>query len=169
MLEISTEALLISVASLKQFWSPLMLLQTRTLWYRTFSKELPTTSFLHLIGTVESPNCRLCGNSNSDTLEHFLLHCLLKQEIWSSVLLEYFCTPPLTSAEVLATLLTLTPPTTIRRTQIPTLYTIAATTHWTIWIHYWNFITGKKLFLPKAILTSIHSQVSLLLHPPSPA
>ncbi|KAI9332181.1 hypothetical protein BD770DRAFT_297500, partial [Pilaira anomala] len=159
----NTEALLISAASLKKFWSTSMLLQTRDLWYRTFSKKLPTTSFLHIIGTVESPNCRLCGNSNIDTLDHFLLYCPLKQEIWSSVLLQYFSTPPLTATETLTTLLTLTPPTIIGRTQIPTLYTIVAITHWTIWIHYWNFIIDKKLFLATAILTSIHSQVSLIL------
>ncbi|KAI9273986.1 hypothetical protein EDC94DRAFT_593395 [Helicostylum pulchrum] len=82
-------ALLISAVELATFWEIPMLLQARALWYRTLSKKMPTTKFLHKIKTVSSPQCRLC-KSTEDNLFHFMINCPIKQEIWSIIIPKYF-------------------------------------------------------------------------------
>lgn len=131
--------LIISATALHTFWSAPLLLPARGLWYRTISKKLPTTSFLNKIKTVDFPLCRLY-KTDTDTLHHFLFYCPIKQDIWWAVLPTYFPDIIFNPGEILDSIMNLTTPKVISRSQTVRLFTVISITHWTIWIHYWQHI-----------------------------
>ncbi|KAI8077084.1 hypothetical protein BDF21DRAFT_313684, partial [Thamnidium elegans] len=155
-------ALLIPAVELATFWETPMLLQARALWYRTLSKKLPITKFLHTIKTVSSSQCRLC-NGAEDNLSHFMINCPIKQEIWSIIIPKYFPDLIITIPDILTTLLSLESPVPIRKRQRPKYFTILSTTHWTIWIYYWEHIINQTPFILDTIVNKITSHISILL------
>lgn len=73
-------ALLIPITALTAFWDAPTLLQARNIWYRTLSKKLPITKFLHKFKTVYSSMlCRLCKGADND-FDCFIINCEKKNK-----------------------------------------------------------------------------------------
>lgn len=157
--------MLLSKRSLQLFWSTTMLLQARTVWYRVLSNKVPTTVYLHKIGTVNSSICRLCHEAN-DTFEHFLVSCSFKLDIWFAILSQYLIEFPLDETSIYSFLRFLELPSQIKKSQSDKCYTIFSTTLWFIWIYYWQYIIDNVPFQHDVILSKIQTQVNILIDRP---
>ncbi|KAI8082376.1 hypothetical protein BDF21DRAFT_338035, partial [Thamnidium elegans] len=93
-------------------------------------------SYLHTIQTIDSSQCRLCHQS-VDHLNHFVLMCPKKLDIWQLILQNSDITSNISNEDILETILSLKVPSSIRKSQISSYYTIIATPQWVIWIYYW--------------------------------
>jgi hypothetical protein len=158
--------MLISKISWLIFWSTEMLLQARAVWYRVLSNKIPTTAYLAQIKTVDNPQCRLCRKNNDD-LEHFLVSCPSKQDIWLDIITRYLSEYQLDLTMVYMILRFLQFPKQIRRSDRDRVYTIFSTTLWNLWIFYWKFIIDKVPFQIDIILSKINSQIITLLDCPA--
>lgn len=154
--------MLIPKTSWHVFWSTEMLLQARAVWYRVLSNKVPTTAYLARIKMVDTPQCRLC-KQNTDTLEHFLVYCPSKQDIWLDILTTHMADYQLDMTMVYTILRFLQFPKQIRRSDRDRIYTIFSTTLWNIWIFYWKYIIDNASFQTNVILSKINSQIINLL------
>jgi len=53
--------------------------------YKTLNNIVFTSDKLFCFGLSHSPNCTFC-NEETESLEHFLLHCKVSSEFWNEVL-----------------------------------------------------------------------------------
>lgn len=153
--------MLISKTSWLIFWSNEMLLQARVVCYRVLSNKIPTTAYLAQIKTVDNPQCRLC-QQNTEDLEHLLVTCPFKQDIWLDIITRYLSDYELDLIMVYIILRFLQ----IRRSDQARIYTIFSTTLWDLWIFYWKYIIDKVPFKIDVVLSKINSQLLTLLDCP---
>ncbi|KAI8058764.1 hypothetical protein BDF21DRAFT_429962 [Thamnidium elegans] len=92
--------LLVPASLLHIFWSIPMLLPSRATWYRILSRKVPTASYLHTIQTIDSSQCRLCHQS-VDHLNHFVLMCPKKLDIWQLILQDSDITSNISNEDIL--------------------------------------------------------------------
>ncbi|KAG0822606.1 hypothetical protein G6F19_011268 [Rhizopus arrhizus] len=143
------------------FWNANMLLQARTVWYRTLNLRLPTMKFLCNLQLADSAQCRLCRLCE-DSIEHFLVFCPLKLTIWNSVLRTWYPELNLPSEALCHFLLSLVPPPTLPLAQLQRFLTVVSTSLWYIWYFYWQFVLQGVPFHANTIISKISSQVSVL-------
>jgi hypothetical protein len=110
--------------------------------------------------TVDSPLCLLC-KTDTDTFQHFLFYCPIKRDIWWTVISTYFPGIIFNPGEILDSVMNLTPPKIIPRSQIARLYTAVGITHWVIWIQYWQRIIDHQAFQPINAISKIDQHLSL--------
>ncbi|KAI8073717.1 hypothetical protein BDF21DRAFT_76810 [Thamnidium elegans] len=137
------------------------IVEARSLWYRIICQKISTTQYLSQIGTVDSPTCIWCP-TEIDTIDHFLVRCPKKNDIWSQVLSCQFPTWSFTNEEILQMLLKLKLPFSANTGLAEPFAITISTTVWYIWIYYWNSIIDKLPFIPTTISKIIIAQISIL-------
>ncbi|KAI9337106.1 hypothetical protein BD770DRAFT_242408 [Pilaira anomala] len=154
----------ISETSFKVFWSLPILLQARSQWYRVLlNQKLPIAPYLHQIGKIDSSQCRLC-HAADESLEHFLVTCSIKKDIWMMALNNYhYPTFTFTTGHILQALLQVHVPFPSGSNQVIPLLVLISTTQYYIWYYYWQLIIKDVPFRPDHILKTINHQVSILL------
>ncbi|KAI8073768.1 hypothetical protein BDF21DRAFT_475169 [Thamnidium elegans] len=120
---------------IKTFWMCRMYPNARTLYFRCFSKCIPTKKVLLKYGITSSSTCSLCG-LHTDTKRHFLVECRIKWDIWKQVLKEYFPHIGLSSEDIYSSLRKLKVPKNISDSK--KYFSVLSTTLYQLWIIYWQ-------------------------------
>ncbi|KAG0780152.1 hypothetical protein G6F16_012408 [Rhizopus arrhizus] len=158
--------ILFGAADIKEFWRTIMYPQARTIFFRTFSKCIPSKDLLFKFTVVSSPICSFCG-STEDSFKHFLVLCAPKQVIWYQVLSHYYPHLYFSPEDLILTLTSLKKPYWVRYCSkyIPIISTIL----WQQWNSYWSHGTENinpisTIDVNKSI-PRIVSLIERLLHP----
>jgi hypothetical protein len=148
---------------ISRFWKCPMLLQARSLWYRTLIGKLPTKSVLFSMGIGDSPYCRLCsGVLETENQFHVQIGCPTRWHIWTHALAIYYPDLDFDEDDIHSTLrLSSAPPPSILN--VNRYFTIISTIHWIIWRSYWNLVFHDTPMKPSAIITNIITQSNILL------
>ncbi|KAI9325495.1 hypothetical protein BD770DRAFT_334879 [Pilaira anomala] len=88
--QLDAESIIIfDIKDIKEFWHVTMYPQARTIFFRAFSKCIPSKDLLLKFNMVNTSLCSFCGWTK-DSLEHFLVSCLPRQVVLYQVLAHYY-------------------------------------------------------------------------------
>ncbi|KAG2191304.1 hypothetical protein INT47_011774 [Mucor saturninus] len=155
------------IRNIKQFWRCRMFPQARTVYYRVFSRCIPTKQlmFKHF-GNVSSPQCSFCGTAE-DSITHFLVECPIKRQIWQRVMSHYYPYLEFTPTMLYESLCSLKHPLSMQNNEY--YLAIVSTTLWQIWNLYWLHGTDNPRPYPVANLPNFASkviqQINKIIHP----
>lgn len=164
----------LSPAKWQQFWRIRIPLNARNTWYRFLHRKITTRERLHeLMPDTFDPYCPLCPRrrnrrtaTHKETNQHFMFACPKKLPIWTTAICTYV-DPNYAHFNFLHLSAILKLDSTIQRTttvpfQSLSIYQVFACIIQAIWIAHYRFIFADIPFVPLAVLSTIHKNLTKL-------